>query len=306
LDNPELFYSWAGQIATTDTVNYLRSAGRLMIDDEATEVMSAENEEYVAEYFADDRETFIPGSILEDAERQRLLRDYVENLPLADKIIVQYYYYEGMHVYYIAQMLGYDSYAVRKSIRKIKKKLRNILTPDGEETGTQLYDMTAIPILWLVFKSTVTNIPVAAICGGVAGSGAVVGSGAVASGAGAAASGAGAAAGGAGMAASGAGVVVSGAGMATGGAGMVASGVGVKIAVVVTTALVTAGLTAFTKWELDKSDKNSVSTEITAEATTDDVNEEVTDSTTETTEEPTTESSAEILQKVRGSFEIYR
>jgi RNA polymerase sigma factor (sigma-70 family) len=280
LDNPESFYSWAGQIATTDTVNYLRNTGSLMIDDEATELMHAEDEEYVAEYFADDRETFIPGSILEDTERQRLLRDYIENLSLADKIIVQYYYYEGMPVYYIAQMLGYDSYAVSKSIRKIKKKLRNILTPDGEEKGARLYDMTAIPILWLLFKSAVTNIPVAALCDGAVVTAGVAGSDAVASGAGAAS--------GAGTVASGAGTVASGAGVATVGAGL-----GIKVAVaVVTTALVGTGVAAFTKWELDKSDKNSVSTEITAEATTDDVNDD-TDSITEATEKVTTEATTE-------------
>jgi hypothetical protein len=170
--------------------------------------------------------------------------------------------------------------------------------------------MTAIPILWLVFKSAVTNIPVAAICGGVAvtagvaGSGAVVGSGAVASGAGAAASGAGTAAGGAGMAAGGAGAAAGGAGMAASGAGAAAggagvatvgAGLGIKVAVAVaTTALVGTGVAAFTKWELDKSDKNSVSTEITSEASTDDITEEVTAQATETTTETTGEMTTEV------------
>jgi DNA-directed RNA polymerase specialized sigma24 family protein len=275
LTAPEHFYAWAGQIATTDTVRYMVRQGRFYVDVN----LDDENVAYesVTDYCLEDNARFIPESILSDLERQRLIREYIEDLSLFAKSVVQYYFYENLSVSYTAQLLGCDYRLVKKCIYDLKCTLIEMLGYRYETSGEVLFDMASLPIFWLIFKSSFTNIPVSVLAAGTS-----LGAGAVA----------GAASGAAGTAvASGsAGVLGNVAATATASASV---GILGKVAIAtVATALVGGGTVAMVHFNANKSANTtelSVIEETSTEQFTAETTEMVTDTTTEMQTSETTE-----------------
>jgi DNA-directed RNA polymerase specialized sigma24 family protein len=268
----------------------------------------------VAEHYSEDGERFIPDSILTDTEKQRLIKEYLEGLTPFEKAIVQCYFYEAMAVSDIAGAIGCDKTIVKKALYNVKSGLKVLLGTNDtafaeSNPDVQLYDMASLPIIWLIFQSSLTNIPVSTLMArtaaatgaaayGVAAGGAAIGDMAAVSGAATVAEAvvgngiAGEAAVGSGIA----GGAVAASGTVAAGAG-IATGIKVAIAIGVT-ALIGGGAVAVKHFVAKDKTAAEASTEIVAEETTEEATEasaEVsTETTTEATEEATTETTTEV------------
>jgi DNA-directed RNA polymerase specialized sigma24 family protein len=157
MQSPQDFYSWVGQITTTETVNYLMQMGHFTV------AQSNGNGAEVADYCSQDGEAIVAGDMFVNAEKHRRLTEYVASLDVYARAVVQYYYYEGVSVGYIAQVLGCSVDDVKKQISAIRENIA-IISGNGLD-GTLMYGMSSLPVLWLMFKSGFSGVPAAQLAG---------------------------------------------------------------------------------------------------------------------------------------------
>lgn len=242
LEKPEDFYNWISKIATTQTLNYLIFSNNFILED----VSDGIDDVQIFDRANADNTAFIPETILSDMEKQNILNNMIASFSPIDKVILQFYFYENLSLDEIAAKLNCSKTTVSSHIANIKKSLMNIVgtdSYDSDNSNVRLYDMSMLPILFLLFQSAVSgaslvslftaSVGIGATAAGVAtGAGAVtgisgVGVGSGISAAGTSAVGSGVASGVAGTSAVGAGV----AGTASTGAAAVGMGIGTKIAI---------------------------------------------------------------------------
>ncbi len=95
LNQPSAFLSWAGPIARRECYAYLKKNKNIVpidTDDEIFGNMEADEE-------------FIPENIMQDKEKQRLIREVINGLSELQRLCIIAYYYEGKKQEEIAQEL---------------------------------------------------------------------------------------------------------------------------------------------------------------------------------------------------------
>lgn len=185
LQNPEAFLQWAGQTAT-------RLAERTWIRDSRRYQQEMPEEDLLYEPVD---ESFIPEDILQNREKQRIIRQILEELPTTQYLCIVEYFYNGLKEAQVAEKLGMPLNTVKTNLRRAKQKLKDAIETTEKTEGIRLHSMGWL--LWLYFLQDMRNTVMDpkqqdALLGKIrAGMGAAAG----AAGAGAAASAAGASAG---------------------------------------------------------------------------------------------------------------
>lgn len=288
LQDPRKFYAWAGRIATNITLRYIQNNRRelLVLDTEDGD------SDFIFDIAAMDNEAFIPESVLEDREKQRLIAEIIDGLSVEQKIAIQYYYYEEMSVGEIANLMGCPVGTVKSRLNYARKAIKDAVIDLDVNANTRLYSLSMVPLFLMAFKAAVEHFAFAGagVAAGAAGA-EVIGANVAADsalGANAGAVGGNVAAGGAnaGVAAGGA----TASGVATGGAmaGKAATGflaktlgtLGGKIAagVIATGALVAGGVAIHDAVTDDEpKDETTVYEASTEEAATEDTTENTTE-----------------------------
>lgn len=311
LSDDRLFYQWAGRIATDKALAYILPNGFSVSQQVAAS-------DYPFEDVSFDHEPFIPEAFMQDMELQRIIKEEMDKLSPTQKVVMQYYYYEGLSVSAIAGILSCDTNTVKAVLSQIRYSLKNVLAAYGNThpTGGRFYSLSEIPVFWMAFTNMINIslgiapcavagaiIPTAVASGVVGGtaSGTVSGTGTVGGVASGAVNGTGAGiAGGAASGGSSSGAVVA---TAAAKAGL---GLGAKIGIGVAAATLVAGGTIATIKIVDKNKEPKAPATIEEIASdTDDKTEDITteevvssEETTEaTTEEPTTEDPLAALQE---------
>lgn len=242
LNSPEAFLQWAGQTAT-------HIAERTWSKDARRYQLEMPEEELLYEPID---EAFIPEDILQNKEKQRIIRQILEELPTAQYLCVIEYFYNGLKESQVAQKLDLPLNTVKTNLRRAKQKLKDAIVTREKKDGIRLHSMAWL--LWIYFLHGMRNLVIdpktqadtlEAIhmglgAAGMAGAGAAAGS-AGASGAAAGGTAAGGAAGGSAAAAGTA--AGAGAGATAAAAGLFA-GAGAKIGAAVLAAAVTIGAVA--------------------------------------------------------------
>ena len=270
LQDSRKFYPWAGRIATNHTLRYIQSNKRELL------VFDGEDGEgdFIFDLASQDNEEFIPESILMDMEKQRLIAEIIDGLSVEQKLAVQYFYYEEMSVNEIAGLMGCSAGTVKSRLNYARKAIKNAVVELDINENTRLYSLNAIPLFFIVFKTTVEQFSFATSVA-VGAEAAAIGQGVVTGAAGAAGEGIGA---GTTMGISAGSAVASGVGK-----GVLAkfgASLGAKIAagVVATGLLITGGVALHNVFTDDKEDTVIEATEATFDTT------EIVDDTTVTEE----------------------
>ena len=215
LADNSVFYMWAGQIATDESLKYVNSTGMTSIRFEPA------GEFYPYNTMNDDQEAFVPENVLSDMEIQRVIQNTIDGMEVGYKIVMQYFYYEGMSVGEIAARLNIPEEQVKYAVGYIKSTFRNIINSVPYDNNTKMYSLAQIPVFWIVFKNVLDYATMGVVGGVAAGGAAAMAGGNIA--------GAGAAVGGSASSGAALGGTVSGSGMVAGngivsGGGMSATG----------------------------------------------------------------------------------
>lgn len=175
-DLENVFYTFAGTIATDAALKAV-----------ATEESEGFDEALITfERAVDDGERFVPEQILRDIEIQKLLLGRISAMPFLNRIVLQYFYCEGLSVSEISAKIGKSNAEVKKIIAKIRKDLQEFAS-GYPGNANNLYSLGAIPLIWLGFANlldviasagTASGMAAAAIAGGASNASVSAGSGA--------------------------------------------------------------------------------------------------------------------------------
>ena len=120
LKNVEAFFTWAGRIATHNTLRFIQKNKReILLDEEANEYMF-DNE-------VDDDEEFIPEDVLINKEKKNKIRKILNSLSQVQKLTVHYYYFAGMSVNEIAEAMRCSAGTVKSGLIMRKQIKRQCL-----------------------------------------------------------------------------------------------------------------------------------------------------------------------------------
>ena len=139
LQKPESFLQWAGQTAT-------RLAERTWIRDSRRYQQEIPEEELLYEPVNED---FIPEDILQNREKQRIIRKILEELPTTQYLCVIEYFYNGLKEAQVAQKLDLPLNTVKTNLRRAKQKLKAAIETTEKTEGIRLHSMGWL--LWLYF-----------------------------------------------------------------------------------------------------------------------------------------------------------
>lgn len=153
LQNVNQFLSWAGTIATRKCFEYIKKAGKYTLL----------NEDESFDSLADD-DNIIPEEIMQNKEKQRLLREIIQNeLTEMQKLCIVGYFYNEMKQSEIAKELGIPENSVKSHLLRAKAKIKDSVVDLEKNKGTKLYSVA--PLLLLLFTDEVKASTVSPVIG---------------------------------------------------------------------------------------------------------------------------------------------
>lgn len=140
LDREESFLSWAGTIAIRKCYGWLKKNRKYVLFDE---------DDGGFENLADD-DAIIPEEVMQDREKQRLVREILEQqLTEVQKICIIAYYYNEQKQSEIARELGIPENTVKTNLSRAKAKIRDGVLDLEKKQGTRLYSIAPLLVLFL-------------------------------------------------------------------------------------------------------------------------------------------------------------
>ncbi len=168
------FYVWAGRIASNLTLRHLQKYRK--------EVLQAATEDDEGEFIFDnvvnDDEAFIPETVLENEEQQRIIAGIMEGLSPEQKLTVQYYYFEEMSVGDIANLMECSTGTIKSRLNYARKSLKTAVSEFEVKHDVKLYSLASLPVFFMVFHKVASGLLATSVAATVAG-GAVAGNASV-------------------------------------------------------------------------------------------------------------------------------
>ena len=144
LENDDRFLQWAGMIATRKCYAYIKQNKKYVL-------LAEENDTF--DTLADD-DNLIPESILQDREKQRLLREIIDTeLTDMQKLCIIAFYYNGQKQADIAKELGIPENTVKTNLSRAKAKMKEGILGIEKRDGIRLHSVA--PFLLLLFTEDV-------------------------------------------------------------------------------------------------------------------------------------------------------
>ena len=144
LEDEEKFLSWAGTIATRKCYAYLKKNRKYVLL----------NEEDTTFDTLADNDNIIPEEIMQDKEKQRLLREIINTeLTEMQKLCIIAYYYNEQKQSEIAKELGIPENTVKTNLSRAKAKIKDGVLDLEKKKGTKLYSIA--PFMLLLFREEV-------------------------------------------------------------------------------------------------------------------------------------------------------
>lgn len=143
LGNVESFLSWAGTIATRKCYEIIKKNDRYVYlgADESFDNL-------------EDDDNIIPEEVVQNKEKQRLLREIIQNeLTEAQRLCIVGVYYNEMKQSEIAKELGIPENTVKSNLLRAKAKIKKAVVELAEKKNTKLYSVA--PFLLLLFADEI-------------------------------------------------------------------------------------------------------------------------------------------------------
>ena len=145
LENADRFLQWATVIAKRKSYDYRKKKRDVLLEE-------SEEGDLLFETIADD-ENLIPESILQDQEKQRLVREIINNLSDIQRLCVIGYYFNEEKQEQIAEELGISVNTVKSHLNRAKSKIKQEVLRLEKKEDTKLYSLA--PFLLLFFAKEV-------------------------------------------------------------------------------------------------------------------------------------------------------
>ena len=153
LRNPEDFLGWAAVIANRKCFALLKKRNRELLTYEDDEAQTG-----LLENVADDEE-FIPESLIQNHEKQRLMRDIIDGLTDMQRFCILAFYYDEFSQEEIAQELGIPVNTVKSHINRAKAKIKDAVVELDEKKGTRIYSLAPFLLLFFGIEAEACSAP---------------------------------------------------------------------------------------------------------------------------------------------------
>lgn len=150
LRQPDSFLHWAAAIAGRKCIAWANREKRLPVED------TGHAEEYLEDVA--ESEEFLPETILQNKEKQDLLRKMIDRLPPMQKICIVAYYYHELSQQEIAEELGVPLNTVKSYLNRARKKIRTEVLELEEQKDIKLYSMAPFFLLLLDMEAEACEI----------------------------------------------------------------------------------------------------------------------------------------------------
>lgn len=142
---PQYTQKWLNVVAINKAKRYFENKKRHVLVFEEAESIFDNQEEIDTE--------FLPQEILESKEKQKIIKDIIDNLSIEQKTAVYLYYFNEMSLAEVAKEMDCSEGTVKSRLNYARKKIK-IEVDSWEKKGTKLYS-TGIPVLALLLKSQI-------------------------------------------------------------------------------------------------------------------------------------------------------
>lgn len=151
LNQPERFLSWAARIACRKYIAWLKKERRLP-------VAEGGQAEGCLEEMAEN-EKFLPETILQNKEKQLLLREIIDDLPPMQRLCIIAFYYNGLTLQQIAEELELPLNTVKSHLNRGKKRIKAAVLELEEKKGTRLYAVAPFFLLLIGIEAEACEVP---------------------------------------------------------------------------------------------------------------------------------------------------
>lgn len=153
LKSTEDFLSWAAMIANRKCFAHLKKQKDILLD--GSGLGDSDAEDSVSDYFENiaDNEEFIPEEVLQDREKQRLIKEIIDGLNDMQRLCVIGFYYNEQKQEEIAEELGIPVNTVKSHLNRAKVKIKEAVVELDVKKGTRLYSFA--PFMALLFREEV-------------------------------------------------------------------------------------------------------------------------------------------------------
>ena len=181
LKSTEDFLSWAAMIANRKCFAHLKKQKDILLDGSGSGDGYSDVEDNVTDYFENiaDNEEFIPETVLQDREKQRLIKEIIDGLNDMQRLCVIGFYYNEQKQEEIAEELGIPVNTVKSHLNRAKAKIKEAVVELDVKKGTRLYSFA--PFMALLFKEEVQACVLRPMSKGLASAVGISASGAVGS-----------------------------------------------------------------------------------------------------------------------------
>lgn len=145
INNPASTQKWLIIVAINKAKRYLQTKNK--------DIIVAEEHEDIFENQEECDEELLPQEVFDNKEKQKIIKDIIDNLPLEQKTAVYLYYFNEMSLSEVAEEMGCSKGTVKSRLNYARKKIKVEVDSWGKK-GTKLYS-TGVPILVLLLKSQI-------------------------------------------------------------------------------------------------------------------------------------------------------
>lgn len=142
LQSTDVFLNWAATIANRKCFAYLKKQKDVLLHasagEEATDMFEA----------IPDDEAFIPEAVLQNQEKQRLIKEIIDGLNDVQRLCVIGFYYNEQKQEEIAAQLGIPVNTVKSHLNRAKAKIKDAVVDLDTKKGTRLYSFAPFMLLF--------------------------------------------------------------------------------------------------------------------------------------------------------------
>ena len=145
INNTESTQKWLTVVAINKAKRYLQTKKK--------DILVSEEHESIFENQEELDQEFLPQEILDSKEKQKIIKDIIDNLSVEQKTAVYLYYFNEMSLSEVAEEMECSEGTVKSRLNYARKKIK-VEVDSWEKKGTKLYS-TGIPVLVLLLKSQI-------------------------------------------------------------------------------------------------------------------------------------------------------
>ena len=142
IKDPYAVKSWINRIA-------INKANRFF-EKNKKEILLSEEGQALFETQLEEDEEFLPQEILDSKEKQKIIKDIIDNLPIEQKTAVYLYYFDELSLSEVAEDMECSEGTVKSRLNYARKKIKAEVDT-WEKKGTKLYG-TGVPVLLLLLE----------------------------------------------------------------------------------------------------------------------------------------------------------